>query len=65
MKLLLKYSRYTKLRPFGTDFNSPTFEVNDLNVKSIKAIGQEGKHLKSGTWGESISGTLLELWTSC
>ena len=35
-----------KLRPFGTDFNSPTFEVNDLNVKSIKAIGQEGKHLK-------------------
>ncbi|OFQ99121.1 single-stranded-DNA-specific exonuclease RecJ [Staphylococcus sp. HMSC066C03] len=35
-----------KLRPFGTDFNSPIFEVNDLNVKSIKAIGQEGKHLK-------------------
>lgn len=35
-----------KLRPFGTDFNSPTFEIDALSVKSIKAIGQEGKHLK-------------------
>ena len=35
-----------RLRPFGTDFNSPTFEFKDLNVQSIKAIGQDGKHLK-------------------
>ena len=35
-----------RLRPFGTDFNSPTFELKDLNVQSIKAIGQDGKHLK-------------------
>ncbi|EHJ08833.1 single-stranded-DNA-specific exonuclease RecJ [Staphylococcus simiae] len=35
-----------KLRPFGTDFNKPLFELNDLTVGSVKAIGQDNKHLK-------------------
>ncbi|MEQ6029685.1 single-stranded-DNA-specific exonuclease RecJ [Staphylococcus saccharolyticus] len=34
------------LRPFGSGFNSPVFEVSDLTIKSIRAIGQDGKHLK-------------------
>ncbi|MBO1199781.1 single-stranded-DNA-specific exonuclease RecJ [Staphylococcus simiae] len=35
-----------KLRPFGTDFNKPLFELDDLIVGSFKAIGQGNKHLK-------------------
>ncbi|ODB78501.1 single-stranded-DNA-specific exonuclease RecJ, partial [Staphylococcus sp. AOAB] len=28
-----------KLRPFGTDFTSPLFEIRDIAIKSLKAIG--------------------------
>lgn len=35
-----------QLRPFGTDFNKPLFELDDLTVDSVKAIGQGNKHLK-------------------
>lgn len=35
-----------KLRPFGTDFTSPLFQLNDIDVTQAKGIGQEGKHLK-------------------
>src|SRR5699024_1811921 len=35
-----------RLRPFGTDFSSPCFELRDINVNQAKGIGQEQKHLK-------------------
>ncbi|MBF7016933.1 single-stranded-DNA-specific exonuclease RecJ [Staphylococcus durrellii] len=35
-----------KLRPFGTDFESPCFELSDITVHHSKGIGQENKHLK-------------------
>ncbi|AYU55411.1 single-stranded-DNA-specific exonuclease RecJ [Staphylococcus debuckii] len=35
-----------KLRPFGTDFTSPLFQLNDIKILQAKGIGQEGKHLK-------------------
>lgn len=35
-----------RLRPFGTDFSSPCFELEDITVNQSKAIGQESKHLK-------------------
>ncbi|PTE78621.1 single-stranded-DNA-specific exonuclease RecJ [Staphylococcus equorum] len=35
-----------RLRPFGTDFSSPCFELQDVNVNQAKGIGQEQKHLK-------------------
>lgn len=35
-----------KLRPFGTDFTSPLFQLNDIKIMQAKGIGQEGKHLK-------------------
>lgn len=41
-----------KLRPFGTDFTSPLFELDNVVVKQAKGIGQEGKHLKM-TLGDS------------
>lgn len=41
-----------KLRPFGTDFTSPVFELDGIQVKQSKGIGQEGKHLKM-TLGDS------------
>ncbi|NDP29592.1 single-stranded-DNA-specific exonuclease RecJ [Staphylococcus aureus] len=41
-----------RLRPFGTDFSRPIFEMDDLSVSSVKAIGQQKKHLK-WTLGES------------
>lgn len=41
-----------KLRPFGTDFTSPLFEIRDIAIKSLKAIGKEQNHLKM-TLGES------------
>ena len=41
-----------KLRPFGTDFTSPLFEIRDVAIKSLKAIGKEQNHLKM-TLGES------------
>lgn len=40
------------LRPFGTDFSRPIFEMDDLSVSSVKAIGQQKNHLKL-TLGES------------
>lgn len=41
-----------RLRPFGTDFSRPIFEMDDLSVSSAKAIGQQKNHLKL-TLGES------------
>ncbi|HCV4150114.1 TPA: single-stranded-DNA-specific exonuclease RecJ [Staphylococcus aureus] len=41
-----------RLRPFGTDFPRPIFEMDDLSVSSVKAIGQQKNHLKL-TLGES------------
>lgn len=41
-----------RLRPFGTDFSTPLFEMDDLSVSSVKAIGQQKNHLKL-TLGES------------
>ncbi|MDG6487771.1 single-stranded-DNA-specific exonuclease RecJ [Staphylococcus aureus] len=41
-----------RLRPFGTDFSKPIFEMDDLSVSSVKAIGQQKNHLKL-TLGES------------
>lgn len=41
-----------RLRPFGTDFSRPIFEMDDLSVSSVKAIGQQKNHLKL-TLGES------------
>ncbi|MCG7338532.1 single-stranded-DNA-specific exonuclease RecJ [Staphylococcus sp. ACRSN] len=35
-----------RLRPFGSDFNSPCFELEDVIVQQAKAIGQDQKHLK-------------------
>ncbi|MFQ3889260.1 single-stranded-DNA-specific exonuclease RecJ [Staphylococcus shinii] len=35
-----------RLRPFGTDFSSPCFELEDIIVNQSKAIGQGNKHLK-------------------
>ncbi|HDH4275422.1 TPA: single-stranded-DNA-specific exonuclease RecJ [Staphylococcus aureus] len=41
-----------RLRPFGTDFSRPIFEMDDLSVSSVKSIGQQKNHLKL-TLGES------------
>lgn len=41
-----------RLRPFGTDFSSPCFELQEVPMVQAKAIGQEGKHLKL-TLGDS------------
>ncbi|HDH1195443.1 TPA: single-stranded-DNA-specific exonuclease RecJ [Staphylococcus aureus] len=41
-----------RLRPFGTDFSRPIFEMDDLSVSSVKTIGQQKNHLKL-TLGES------------
>ncbi len=41
-----------RLRPFGTDFSRPIFEMDNLSVSSVKAIGQQKNHLKL-TLGES------------
>ena len=30
-----------RLRPFGTDFSRPIFEMDDLSVSSVKSIGQQ------------------------
>ena len=38
-----------RLRPFGTDFSRPIFEMDDLSVSSVKAIGQQ-KSSKIDTW---------------
>lgn len=35
-----------KLSPFGTDFNSPLFEIQNMTIQSLKAIGKEQNHLK-------------------
>ncbi|WP_145951841.1 single-stranded-DNA-specific exonuclease RecJ [Staphylococcus lutrae] len=35
-----------RLRPFGTDFNRPVFQVNQLTIQQCKAIGQQQAHLK-------------------
>ncbi|MBN6202876.1 single-stranded-DNA-specific exonuclease RecJ [Staphylococcus saprophyticus] len=35
-----------RLRPFGTDFSSPCFELEGVIVNQAKAIGQDKKHLK-------------------
>lgn len=35
-----------RLRPFGTDFASPCFELQDVNVHQAKGIGQDKRHLK-------------------
>ncbi|TGV05740.1 single-stranded-DNA-specific exonuclease RecJ, partial [Mesorhizobium sp. M8A.F.Ca.ET.173.01.1.1] len=35
-----------RLRPFGTDFTSPCFELQHVLVQQVKGIGQEKKHLK-------------------
>lgn len=35
-----------RLRPFGTDFSSPCFELEGVMVNQAKAIGQDKKHLK-------------------
>lgn len=40
-----------RLRPFGSDFTSPCFELEDVIVQQAKAIGQDKKHLKL-TMGE-------------
>ncbi|MGT2357456.1 hypothetical protein ACVPOS_13710 [Staphylococcus aureus] len=32
-----------RLRPFGTDFSRPIFEMDDLSVSSVKAIGLNKK----------------------
>ncbi len=39
-----------RLRPFGTDFSRPIFEMDDLSVSSVKAIGQTKKSSKIDTW---------------
>lgn len=41
-----------KLSPFGTDFNSPLFEIQNMTIQSLKAIGKEQNHLKM-TLGDS------------
>ena len=38
-----------RLRPFGTDFSRPIFEMDDLSVSSVKAIGQQ-KSSEIDTW---------------
>jgi len=35
-----------RLRPFGTDFSSPCFKLEDVVVNQAKAIGQDKNHLK-------------------
>ncbi|MBO1213317.1 single-stranded-DNA-specific exonuclease RecJ [Staphylococcus nepalensis] len=35
-----------RLRPFGTDFSSPCFELQDIIVQQAKGIGQDKNHLK-------------------
>ncbi|MEB6258413.1 single-stranded-DNA-specific exonuclease RecJ [Mammaliicoccus sciuri] len=35
-----------RLRPFGTDLLAPLFSINNVQVKSVKGIGQGNKHLK-------------------
>ncbi|WP_436854048.1 single-stranded-DNA-specific exonuclease RecJ [Staphylococcus caeli] len=35
-----------RLRPFGTDFSSPCFKLEDIVVNQAKAIGQDKNHLK-------------------
>lgn len=41
-----------KLSPFGTDFNSPLFEIQNMTIQSLEAIGKEQNHLKM-TLGDS------------
>ena len=35
-----------RLKPFGIDFNKPLFELDDVNVNSLKVIGKDKNHLK-------------------
>lgn len=35
-----------KLSPFGTDFEKPLFEIDDIDVTDVKAIGKDKAHLK-------------------
>lgn len=43
----VKYIRdIDKLRPFGTDFNKPVLELENVSVSAVKAIGQQQNHLK-------------------
>lgn len=35
-----------RLRPFGTDISAPLFAVKNVQVNSVKGIGQNEKHLK-------------------
>ena len=35
-----------RLRPFGTDISAPLFAVKNVQVNSVKGIGQSEKHLK-------------------
>ncbi|MGV3244124.1 single-stranded-DNA-specific exonuclease RecJ [Staphylococcus sp. 11261D007BR] len=35
-----------RLRPFGMDFEKPTFQLNQMTINQVKAIGQNNKHLK-------------------
>ncbi|WP_426366018.1 single-stranded-DNA-specific exonuclease RecJ [Mammaliicoccus lentus] len=35
-----------RLRPFGTDISAPLFVVKNVQVNSVKGIGQSEKHLK-------------------
>ena len=50
-----------RLKPFGIDFNKPLFELDDVNVNSLKAIGKDKNHLKM-TIGNSNLATLY--WNS-
>ena len=34
------------LKPFGTDFEKPLFELDDTEVNDVKAIGKDKNHLK-------------------
>ncbi|AMG60517.1 single-stranded-DNA-specific exonuclease RecJ [Staphylococcus lugdunensis] len=50
-----------RLKPFGIDFNKPLFELDDVNVNSLKVIGKDKNHLKM-TIGNSNLATLY--WNS-
>ncbi|REH76091.1 single-stranded-DNA-specific exonuclease RecJ [Staphylococcus felis] len=45
-----------RLRPFGSDFEKPTFRLNDLSINQVKSIGQKKNHLKLVFNEQSLQG---------
>lgn len=40
------YEKITQLEPFGMGNPNPVFTTKNLEIEDVKAVGQEGKHLK-------------------